>query len=434
MESQLELVRAAEALCTWVHGQRATWSDPPSPAIAVPVLPVLQPVPVPAFHVRPVVSEPPVQAPPPVQPAEPPPMVPVARPPVTTAPPLVAVLTTPVPPPAPAVLPPDRPVIHPVLTAATLSASQRPRGRRWVRAALVCIAVAIAAGAAISRMTPKAGVAVARIGTAAFASVPPGAQVLVDGNPVGMTPVRVELPAGQHAVEFRLKASRRSQTIDIARDRETAVNVDWNARRVGALQVSTTPAGAKVIIDGHERGMTPLTVDSLVVGSHTVQIESTDGTVRRKVQIGEGSVETLAESIYPGWLHVSAPIDVTVTDGAKPVQLDAANRVLLKPGTHTLHIQNRALAFSVTRQVEIEPGGTANVAVDVSPSTLTVTGSTGADVFVDGVKAGETPLVDYEVALGQRDIMVVDRSGATRHASVTVTSKPAQLEIGFARP
>ena len=53
---------------------------------------------------------------------------------------------------------------------------------------------------------------------------------------------------------------------------------------------------------------------------------------------------------------------------------------------------------------------------------------------VDGTRAGEIPLTDYAVKLGAHDIMVVDKSGATRHASVTVTAKPAQLEMTFQRP
>ena len=123
-----------------------------------------------------------------------------------------------------------------------------------------------------------------------------------------------------------------------------------------------------------------------------------------------------------------------MVDGSTAVQLDASNRVLLKPGTHSLRVENRALAFSVARHVEIEPGGTAEVTVDVPLSVLTVTSASDADVYVDGVKAGETPLREFPVKLGRRDIMLVDQSGATRHATVIVTTQPAQVDISFSLP
>jgi len=280
----------------------------------------------------------------------------------------------------------------------------------------------------------RRGASAPRVGTAAFDSLPAGALVFVDGKPVGTTPVRVELNPGPHAVEFKLKDATRTQTIQIAKGLELPVNVEWNPRKKGGLQITSTPTPAKVLIDGHERGQTPLTLDDLSVGSHTVLIDSAAGSVRRKVEVTDGRTETLTESIYPGWLHVSAPIDVTVSDGGKGLQLDAAHRVLLKPGVHSIRVDSRELDFSLTRQVEIEPGGTAHVAVEVPTSTLTVSGSTGADVFVDGVKAGEIPLVDYQVKLGTRDVMVVGKSGVTKHVTVTVTTQPAQIDVALTPP
>lgn len=304
-----------------------------------------------------------------------------------------------------------------------------------MRAAAGLALVATLSGiAVVGRSAWSRSGAARKIGTAAFDSVPPGAQVMVDGHPVGSTPVRAELAAGPHAVEFRLNSATRTQNIEIASGREISVKVDWKARRVGGLQVTSTPTGAKVLVDGRERGITPLTLDDLPAGSHTVQLDSSEGTVRRKVDIAAGTTDSLAESIYPGWLRVSAPIDVTVFDGTRGLRLDDSNRVLLKAGTHNLRFENRTLDFVQTRQIQIEPGDTTDVSVEVPPSTLSVTGPTGAAVFVDGVKAGETPLDDYPVKLGTRDVMVVEPAGATRHATVTVTSKPVHLDINALRP
>lgn len=219
---------------------------------------------------------------------------------------------------------------------------------------------------------------------------------------------------------------RRGQTLPVA--------VDWNAKVYGGLQVSSTPSDAVVLVDGHDRGKTPLTLDDVVVGSHTVVIESSEGTVRRKIEVREGKTEVLAESIYAGWLKVDIPIEITVVDNGRAVQLDDSNRVLLKPGTHALRIENRKLGFAATRQVDIEPGGTATVALDVAPSTLSVTGTAGADVFVDGVRAGTIPLSEFQVKLGRHDLMIVAPGGETRHSAVTVGTAPAQVDVTFTKP
>jgi hypothetical protein len=47
-----------------------------------------------------------------------------------------------------------------------------------------------------------------------------------------------------------------------------------SARFVGALQVDSTPRGARVFIDRQEVGVTPLVLTGLVVGSHVVRLEA----------------------------------------------------------------------------------------------------------------------------------------------------------------
>lgn len=308
-------------------------------------------------------------------------------------------------------------------------------GRLAVKVAAGLVLLAAVGGAAmVGKIKWNDFAAARKIGSATFASVPSGAQVFVDGQPVGTTPVRVELPIGKHDVELRLKGVRRAQSIDIQRGQDTGVAVDWKAKPLGTLQVTTVPPGAKVNVDGRPRGVTPLTMRDLSPGPHTVVLESMQGSVKRTVTIAEGKTETLAESIYAGWLHVSAPMDVSIAEGNRALQLDTGNRVMLKPGVHEITVQNRALGFSLTQSVDIEPGATANLDIETPLSSITVNGPEGATVQIDGVKVGETPLANYQVKIGTRDLMVVDRSGATYHIAVTVTREPAQVNVDFSKP
>ncbi|MGE3957054.1 MAG: PEGA domain-containing protein [Vicinamibacterales bacterium] len=424
METSPEVVVAAEAVRAWVRTQRAGWTTPQvhSFRVAAPSVP------------QPMVSSPAVVLPMPA---------PAPAPQRAMAP-------SPAPAPAHPLAPAPEPATHAAVSGhlaplvdeppfpAPAVANSRDTvpflSRLWVRAAAsVALIAALAAGAVFLRGRAGLLTTTPKTGTAMLASEPEGAQVTVDGEPAGTTPLTLTLPAGAHRVEFSLKSSTRRQTINVVRGKETAVSINWNAKPLGSLRVEARPTPARVLVDGKERGTVPLTIADLAVGTHTVQIDSAEGSVRRKVEIAEGRTETLTEEIFPGWLHVSSPVEVTVVDGRQTVQLDASNRVLLKPGPHTIRLQNTTLQIAETRQVMIEPGGTARVSLDPPPSTLTVTGSIGAEVFVDGTKAGETPLTDYRIALGSHDVMVVDRSGVSRHATVTVTTRPALLDVAFGR-
>ncbi len=421
METQPEIVAAAEAVRTWIRGQRASWNEP-GVAVLVPPIAFRAPVPPAVAPVAPAMLPPPPVAAPLVAPVAAQPLaMPLPDPALEPASASATVLDP----------LPEWPVPTPQGSGGTVIVADTSLFERsWFRAAVAAVLLLAVAGGYVvmSRRAARA------IGAAAFASTPQGAEVFVDGAPVGRTPVRVELKAGKHAVEFKLNTATRTKTIAVAQGAELPVSVDWTQQAIGSLQVNSTPTGAKVTVDGKLRGQTPLTLNDLAAGPHTVLIDSSEGSVRRKVQIADGGTESLTESIYPGWLHVSTPIDVTILDGGKPALLDDSNRVLLKPGVHTVRIENRELAFSQTKQVEIEPGGTTKIAIEVPASTLTITGSVGADVFVDGVKAGQTPLTDFTVALGAHDVMVVDPSGASRHASIRATTKPVQLDIRFDRP
>jgi len=182
------------------------------------------------------------------------------------------------------------------------------------------------------------------------------------------------------------------------------------------------------------RGVTPLTVASLRAGSHLVVLESDKGSISKTVAVAAGRTALMSESIFGGWIHVSAPFEVLVSEGGRGMRPDARNEVLLTPGTHALLFENRDLGYRETRQVEIAPGATTAVSIAPPPSKLTVTATLAADVIIDGERAGSAPVVDYDVPLGTREIVVRSESGAERRFTRTMTVKPARIDVDFSKP
>jgi archaellum component FlaF (FlaF/FlaG flagellin family) len=225
-----------------------------------------------------------------------------------------------------------------------------------------------------------------------------------------------------------------SQKVSGDRPSATKTKVAVAAKGTGQLQVESSPTGARVLIDGKDRGVTPLTIDDLASGSHKVVIRGGDGSVQRTVSITAGELLQLSESIYSGWLHVTAPFEFQISEGRRSIRLDDSNQVLLSPGPHDVRFENRTLGLREVRHLEIRPGETTAISLELPVSHLTVTSSEPATVAIDGQQVGETPLTDYTVPVGTRDVTVTSASGQVRHQTITMKVQPAQIDVDFSKP
>jgi hypothetical protein len=412
-DRQAQLLTAARALRTWIYDQKAAWPEPSEEVID------LEP---PHFPVPPPPPSPPAAWTPDVTPIEiPPDPEPVA---VETA------AARRVDPQAESI------VAEPLEEDESEPREWGPLLRQiGVIAAGVVVVAAIGAGgwkgwSYFANRPPAAP----KVGTAVLESIPTGSELFIDGTLAGKTPVITKLPAGSHNLEFRLRNSSRKLTIDVPADGYVKEQLDWTAKRKGSLEVLSEPDGASVTVDGEPRGVTPLTIDDLPVGSHTVVLESDSGSIKRTVTIAADRVSQVTEAIYSGWVHVSTPIEVQISEGARAIRLDERNQVLLPPGPHTLLFQNGPLGYQERKTVEVKPGAIASISIDPPESSLTVTASLPGEVLVDGQRIGELPLADKPIPLGTRVVVVRSITGAERRFTVTATVKPVSLVVDFSRP
>ncbi len=271
-----------------------------------------------------------------------------------------------------------------------------------------------------------------KVGTAMLESLPSGSQVLVDGQVMGLTPLTATLPAGTHRVDFKYRGKARTIDIVVTQGGKTSELIDWSAKTVGRLQVNTEPSGAHVLVDNVSRGVTPLTLDDVPLGVHTVVLESSGGSIKRSVTIRSDEPASMTETIYPGWLKVFAPFDITISEGSKVLRLDDREQVMLPAGPHDVRFENRAFAYQETRHIEIQPGITTPLSLVAPHSTLTLTTSAPAEVLIDGVSVGQTPLTDYSIQLGTRDVQIKSAAGDKR-LSIPVTTKPVVMDIDLAK-
>jgi hypothetical protein len=201
----------------------------------------------------------------------------------------------------------------------------------------------------------------------------------------------------------------------------------------GGLSILSTPPGARVLLDGTVRGVTPLSLRDVKVGRHLVVLESPAGIVRRPVTVAADAVAEVNESIFAGFVAVYAPFELSITEGTHALRLDDANEIMLPAGPHDLRLANRALGFEEVRHVDLTSGQWLALSVTPPSSTVTVNANEAAEVWLDGIRAGETPLTDRPVALGTHEIVVKRAAGGERRLTATVTVKPFALFVDFSK-
>src|SRR5262249_12622181 len=160
-------------------------------------------------------------------------------------------------------------------------------------------------------------------------------------------------------------------------------------KATGTLSITSTPAGAQVIVDGRLRGASPLELTDLSPGRHEIALTGDAGTVHRTVSVVANKTVTLDEAIFSGWIAVYSPFEITVAEGARVLRPDDRGQVMLPPGTHMLRFVNKTLGYDESRQVDVRPGEGTPIRVTPQPSTITVTANEPAEVWIDGNRVGE---------------------------------------------
>jgi hypothetical protein len=102
-------------------------------------------------------------------------------------------------------------------------------------------------------------------------SIPDGAVLFLNGENRGVTPVTIpDLPVGGHVLVLSSPGYQNMTTQAIIREGAiTEVNVPLYAMN-GSLYINTTPGGAEISLDGRPAGVSPVLLEDLVPGNHSL--------------------------------------------------------------------------------------------------------------------------------------------------------------------
>ena len=246
-------------------------------------------------------------------------------------------------------------------------------------------------------------------------SEPQGAEVWLNNESTGeVTPFRRKLAIGDK-MPYRL-------SLPLYHDEAGMVTVDQPRKELqfalrpafGSVTVTSTPSGALVFLDEKQVGQTPLTLDRIASGSHSLRLQAPQYAVeRRNVSVADGQTANVAVTLAARF----AEITVQAPQGAV-VTVDGDRK-----GSGTLSWrQSEGLCDIVVsmaghrdarRQLEVVAGRAQTVQLTPQPiygSASVDSDLMDAEIWIDGKQYGVTPNVVERLLVGSHTL-VLKKSG-----------------------
>lgn len=246
-------------------------------------------------------------------------------------------------------------------------------------------------------------------------SEPQGAEVWLNNESTGeVTPFRRKLAIGDE-MPYRL-------SLPLYHDEAGMVTVDQPRKELqfalrpafGSVTVTSTPSGALVFLDEKQVGQTPLTLDRIASGSHSLRFQAPQYAVeRRNVSVADGQTANVAVTLAARF----AEITVQAPQGAV-VTVDGDRK-----GSGTLSWrQSEGLCDIVVSmaghrdarcQLEVVAGRAQTVQLTPQPiygSASVDSDLMDAEIWIDGKQYGVTPNVVERLLVGSHTL-VLKKSG-----------------------
>lgn len=246
----------------------------------------------------------------------------------------------------------------------------------------------------------------AETGLLLVSSDPSGAEITRDGVSLGVTPRLVTiLEVGELHRLTLAKTGYQAKRVDVRflNGREPVIVNEKLVLDSGALEIKTEPAGASVLVNGLERGKTPLSLIGIPKGyiSVTVKHEGFKNETR-ELKMTAGEVQNLYLALQPleGTLQLN-----TVPEGGR-IYLNDIFRgkapltlTNVEPGIYKARAELEGFA-PIEREINIKNGTSVSEEFRLSNvmGRLEIrTNPAGAQVFVDGKLVGMTKRLGGEV-------------------------------------
>ncbi len=264
-----------------------------------------------------------------------------------------------------------------------------------------------------------------------FKSEPVGATVYIDEKPqTGVTPLTIEnIPTGIHQISMKKGNYSGSQTVYLEPNEFKRVEIKL-VKAKGSLKIISQPLEADIFLDNKYSGKTPQTLSNLDAGEHRLKLSKSGYEDYEQVLSIKGNkqerITVDLPEILPATLKIiSQPADCDVYlnrqfKGKTPLVLHKVTpgftSILL---THPMHKDwMTTIVLESTEAKELEPvlkKKTGKIVINSKPD--------GADIKINGVPTGKTPLVISEIEYGKYTIKISKRDYETKTEYISLYSE-----------
>jgi len=288
------------------------------------------------------------------------------------------------------------------------------------------------------RAEPAAAPSPVVTGRAVINSNPPGAQVLIDGEPRGTTPVDVLLPAGVHTLQLQQGAAIRTLPLEVAENQTSAQYIELSGATAGVTDPRLPPAAPPPVARGAVERPSPPVTPPARPSSGQAGARAAEPPARSTPTASRTAAAAAAPGprapIAEGVMMINVPFPVDVSESGRPLGRITGGPLRLSSGPHTLDLSNAAYEFRTTLAVNIAAGVTTRTPVTLPSGSVSVNAMPWAEVFIDGRTIGLTPLANVPVPIGSREIVWRHPQLGERRQTVAVTAHaPVRIGIDYTR-
>ncbi len=252
-------------------------------------------------------------------------------------------------------------------------------------------------------------------------SEPADAEVWINGKSYGRTPVyQDQWQPGSYNLRITKEGFKDYvETISLRSGATKSLVADL-VKESGAVEITSTPPGALVKIDGNVigDGKTPFTTDNIEAGNHTVSI-SLDGfeTIEEKININTGDTFSRAYTLNARMGNLIVMVrpwgSIYINNQLKKATTDFKYNIKLPAVSHLLKVSHPTLGFW-EREVKIKPDAdlTINVNFNKTISVSVVAYDTDgnpvqAEIMLDNKPTGELTPREINLRTGLHRLTVM---------------------------
>ena len=261
-----------------------------------------------------------------------------------------------------------------------------------------------------------------------LSSTPTGAIVKVDGEPIGQTPLTVEVLQGERTITLQLSAYaqwQQSLTVEAGSDADLGTIELLPAE--GILELSSKPTGANVTLDGEFQGQTPVSLQLTPGSPHRLAVfkpgyKRFNDTVQLSAGATDQRAVTLLAQLGEVRFRISPSTAVLSING---IRRGKGSQTLSLPAVeHTVRVSLDGYS-SVTRKVTPRPGLEQSVDVQLQTQQAAklarikpeITSPLGQTLLLFNPTA--TPLAEFTMGASRRDPRPTRQRGAAPGGAAT---------------